>query len=468
MLGLSLRLRAVKARALCRRVTGGGGAAASQTFDVRQGGLVSVDLSAGSQSAPAELEIVSAWQDFCLLECNDATRSALEVRTDVEAQTLSINARPGSAGPLRARVTVPQSIDLSITGRDLRLSVKNKVEGDVSIECAAGTVELDKVRGMNLSLQLGAASLTVRKLLEGNLALTAGSVVAKMLNGDNVAIAASHDVSVEAMYAQQAQITAGGSVTVGGLHGSAVLHAKRGALAVSGVDGSVDLLADEGNVSLQINRLSPAAPSVVRAPRGGVQVRVDPEVEAWVRCESQGIAGRARVTVVSDSFEKAALPGASPLFAGLVTGRLTGRAPEDPSAGSGSGSGRASRSGKIDLAQAAKRPGPLTNHAAAPSSAPSSASAAASTADPVGAGSGSGSGAGTGARVGPGSFDLSVTAHGHIRLETLSWFEAIRRKYGFTEEGQGSRPGAPGRSASAGARARSLAAEHKAVGDARD
>ena len=52
---------------------------------------------------------------------------------------------------------------------------------------------------------------------------------------------------------------------------------------------------------------------------------------------------------------------------------------------------------------------------------------------------------------------LSLSAHGHVRLETLSWFEAIRRKHGFTDPSQGSKPVAPGRSASATQRAKDLA-----------
>lgn len=54
-------------------------------------------------------------------------------------------------------------------------------------------------------------------------------------------------------------------------------------------------------------------------------------------------------------------------------------------------------------------------------------------------------------------FDLVLTARGNIRLETMSWIEAVRRKYGFTDETQGTVPsGRPGRTASAGLRASSV------------
>jgi hypothetical protein len=51
-------------------------------------------------------------------------------------------------------------------------------------------------------------------------------------------------------------------------------------------------------------------------------------------------------------------------------------------------------------------------------------------------------------------FDLVLTARGNIRLETMSWIEAVRRKYGFMDETQGTVPsGRPGRTASAGSKA---------------
>ena len=50
-------------------------------------------------------------------------------------------------------------------------------------------------------------------------------------------------------------------------------------------------------------------------------------------------------------------------------------------------------------------------------------------------------------------YDLQLLANGNIRLESLSWIEVIRRKYGFGDDSKGTRPQAPGRTASAGIRA---------------
>jgi len=395
---------------------------------------------------------VSAWQDHCELECDQTTLEALDIVSDSESQTLTVSSQPNfsSDSITKICITVPQSIDLAISGDELTCVIRNKIEGDVSIECSAGSLEVDKIRGVNVSLQLGRASLRVNKLLEGNVSVSADSVAAKMLNGDVVHITSSGSggpaasltggetsssqsgVSIEAIYAPRCHIiSTSGDITLGGVHSAAaVVHAHRGNISVSGIDGCLDVLADEGNVTLQINRLQPGSQTVARAIRGGIQARINPEQAADLRCESQGIAGRARVTVVADetAFERHE-PRNAPF---LAVGKLTGRSASG--ADTVVSSGRANRSGKIDL-QGAK---PDAN-------------------SDFGSSSGSGTGFGSGTSAGLPS--LTLTARGHVRLETLSWFEAIRRKYGFTDAAQGTKPGSPGRAASAGARAKALAAE---------
>jgi hypothetical protein len=58
-------------------------------------------------------------------------------------------------------------------------------------------------------------------------------------------------------------------------------------------------------------------------------------------------------------------------------------------------------------------------------------------------------------------FDLNLTARGNIRVETLSWIQVIRSKYGFDDHagtGTGTRPPArPGRTASSSMNAAEIA-----------
>jgi hypothetical protein len=189
---------------------------------------------------------------------------------NVEAQTLLVSARHGQSVDLQPlRITTPQSIDLVITGDDVACTLRNKIEGDVSIECNAGTVELDKVRGLNLSLHLGTGSLLVKKLAEGSLVdVSAASVTAKMINGDIVRLESSKDVRVEAVYAQQLSVNAAGEVVLGGITGSADIYSKEGGVTLSGIDGTFDALADSGSIKLQINKLG-RKPSRAAAPKGG-------------------------------------------------------------------------------------------------------------------------------------------------------------------------------------------------------
>lgn len=391
----------------------------SHTFDIRQGGTVCVNFPQ-SATQPLQLEIVSAWQDFVVLDCDISTFNELNIVNQTDSQILTISPKSNSIG--KFRLTVPQSIDLAIAGDELQCSIKNKVEGDVSIECNKGSIDLDKVRGMNVVLHLGHAALNVEKLLEGNVSIVASSVSAKMVNGDNVQMSSAGDIKVGAIYAEQCRVHSSGHITLGGMKGQATVYSERGNVSVAGIDGSFDVLADQGSVTLQINKLS-AAPSFAVATKGGIVASVDPEVQATLRCQSHGIAGRARVTIISDAFESDPSAHSIAPMPGLAIGRLTGKSTalkHPPSAS-------AARSGKIDLVQADRQ------SLGGSSSNPISAHTADSQA-----------------------FDLSLTAYGHVRVETLSWVEAIRRKYGFLNDSEGTRPVGPGRTASASQRAKEI------------
>ena len=437
---------------------------ATREFDIRQGGTVVVSLPpAQTAGRRQELEIVSAWQDKVV--CETWGESALDMAVNVEAQTLLISARHGQSADLQPlRITTPQSIDLVITGDDVACTLRNKIEGDVSIECNAGTVELDKVRGLNLSLHLGTGSLVVKKLAEGSVVdVSAASVTAKMINGDSVRLESSKDVRVEAVYAQQLSINAAGEVVLGGITGAADVYSKEGSVTLSGIDGTFDALADAGSIKLQINKLG-RKPSRASAPKGGITANISPETRAWVGCESTGVAGRAKITVVSDAFLPASPPGSAPgtdprARPGFLYGLLTGQ-PSPSSSSSSSSLSRAGRSGKIDLEGAQRQSLSILGP---PSSPPETATTPPTTPTTTGA-AGKGEGEGEEGVVavpvntdGSPAIGLSLSAHGHVRLETLSWFEAIRRKHGFTDPSQGSKPVAPGRSASATQRAKDLA-----------
>lgn len=166
-------------------------------------------------------------------------------------------------------------------------------------------------------------------------------------------------------------------------------------------------------------------------------------MRATVLCDSLSyMTTRAAVTIVSDAFEVDADKSAeitdsvTVMEGGRLAGRLTGKSQSlkrpTPAAG------YAHRSGKISLdgaeAQAMQSHGERRGIAPAGlnSSGPNDESSEM-------------------------NYDLQLIANGNIRLETMSWIEAIRRKYGFMDEKQGTLPPKRlGRTASAGIRAASI------------
>lgn len=59
---------------------------------------------------------------------------------------------------------------------------------------------------------------------------------------------------------------------------------------------------------------------------------------------------------------------------------------------------------------------------------------------------------------GEGEYDLTLTARGNVRVDTMSWIQVIRSKYGFEDSLGGTLPpSTPGRTASSNANAAKIA-----------
>jgi len=403
-----------------------------QHFDVRQGGALAVNFGSSPRSV---IKVVAAWQDFCVVE---EAGEGVVVSVDHEAQTLTISIKEEEEGKVedverKLRVSVPESFDVFIEANEAKISIQKKLQGDVSIQCTSGSVSVDKIRGMNITFTCGDADLTVKKLLEGNTSVVARSINAKMVNGDEIEMACTTNMSIDAMYGKQVQLQAGEDVRVGLINGNASIHSQRGNIQLSGLDGSFQALAERGNILLQINKLvhhssssSSSSGSTAVATAGGITASVDPEMAAVVQCDSLATAGRAVVTIVSDAFE----PIGTANTASSVRGKLTGSSGmrSRPLFARSSGEGGGGGSGKINLrgaeAQALHIIGASTRTGEEKDGSKSHEEQEEQA-------------------------DLTLRAHGHIRLETLSWVEALRRKHGFAE-GEGCLPPADaGRTASA-------------------
>jgi hypothetical protein len=188
-----------KLRLLCNR-KGAYGAYKSlsivvpRTFNVQQGGTLIIDLL---QSKNANVEITSAWQDYCEVEYDSkmVDNSPYTLSEDLDEQTLTIVAISETNDAIK--IKIPELFDVSICADHLDLSVKNKVLGDFSVTSTGGTVTVDKLRGTNLIFDCPSSNVNVKKLLEGNCLVDCNVLTAKMINGDKVHLKAFDKISVE-------------------------------------------------------------------------------------------------------------------------------------------------------------------------------------------------------------------------------------------------------------------------------
>ena len=387
--------------------TSSGGVVTKRASLIHQNGLLVVDVH------DANVEIVTAWQDHCEVDSHGPPVTVLE---DLSSNTLTVtdvNFRGGV--PTQAcniTVTVPEMFNCSVHGRALSLRVRNKLMGDFSVRCEAGSsITIDKMRGLNLVFDAAGADVVVKTLLEGNVSMVCKSLDAKMVNGESVRVDGRERVSVEAMYAEDAAVrcTGSGGVRVGLMRGHINVESAAGGVSVHGLDGSFHVSALAGDISLAINKINATQDghgSVATAVAGSIQATVDPEMVAALTCQSMQQGERDPITIVSDAFLRhddalstAAAAAAGPGAAVTVRGLLTGESLAPKRATS---RGRGATSGKIDLQGAESQ----SLHSLA---------------------SGGTQGSGNDAAAPT----LHLSASGSVKVETLSWVEAIRRKHGF-------------------------------------
>ena len=426
--------------------------------------------------------ITSAWQDHIDVKRYDTGR--YEIKVDSEEQELSLtssdktNLLKGITGaysntsnvsdnnvgiiPTEAvrdegyiEIVTPTSINLCIRACErsiLKLKIVNKVEGDLTVTCADGNVSVDKARGTNIYLQCGKAPIISKDLIEGeSVQITGGLLQAKKIHGNKLDIKSDSTIGVSSMYCNGlARLTADSMVTLGLCNGPLTIHSRNGNVSVANIDGWFDVRAERGNINLQVNKLRRSTLGSASRQQnslttigckaitndGSLAVSLDPEAQASVSARCTSPAGRAMVTINSEtfqSFDQSELLRTSSttdanvkeehperyLRRGYLTGQITAANVQ-----------RTSGSGKIDLNSAHSQA--LFTTANHPKSIESSTRLKPSLSE-----------------VEQKGFDLELTAHGHVRLETISWMEVIKRKHGFGGNDKVSAPKDYGRTATA-------------------
>mmetsp|Transcript_9578 Transcript_9578/g.15912 ORF Transcript_9578/g.15912 Transcript_9578/m.15912 type:complete len:493 (+) Transcript_9578:62-1540(+) len=472
---------------------------ATQTYRtsfVKQGGFLNLNLHMFEHHC-CPVTIISQWQDHCDLSF-DEDYYHMDFDEDQTAETLNITPKLLKGTGSRASkftVTVPEYFNVAIDGINLDLSMINKIQGDVSVRCHSGVITVDKLRGHVIEMLCGEGDITVKKLIEGNSCIRSRSLDAKMINGDEIDVRASH-VSIEAIYGAKTHIAATENITVGLSRGHIEAMSEGGNVSISGIDGSFAAQALRGSIRVQLNKLH--GPSLAEAARGHIVAVIDPELQGSISCmsESQG-SSRACSTVISDAFEpfdgdgnnnnhhrhhhhhngspkEDTTDGSSSVDTttgtgtstdtgtststgseshyrqvregvwegARITGRLTGKSAgiKRPDLNAQSGS----QSGKIDLAGAEAQQSGHSEQEILDNDAGSIGTCIETNDEEKGDITGSS------------QFDITLQAYGNIRVETMSWIQIIRSKYGFEDNLSGATVVQPGRTASANINAANL------------
>eukprot|EP01041_Mallomonas_annulata_P002957 gene2957-5807_t len=355
---------------------------------------IGLDLKLARSST---LNITSRWDDNCEMKFVQGEISNFEINYDKEMNHISVSLNV----PLQDSelyISIPEMTSIQVEACSLNLVTKNKILGDMLLQCKDGQIFLDKVRGDDIYLDCGTANIHISKQLEGRQVYLKGNdVIGKMIHGDSFNVISKGKTDLAAVYAQSTQIISDGTVSIGLIQGLSQVECKSGNVKLTGVDGPCAIVAHNGDASLQINQMNGHGVSVT-CSNGNVLLSVDPELVGNVHLEG-GVGSHSnietipRVSVVSDAFS-------GDIMSSTAIGTLSGlsAALKRPTFGT---DGKAS--GKINLPGAEAQ----AQHWTKPSE-----KSIAEEEDSVST--------------------LRVQASGEVRLETLSWMEAMRRRHGIS------------------------------------
>ena len=410
---------------------------------ISQGGTIIIDFS---EAAKAKINITSKWQDHC--QISDESHHDLYQITNIDKSSNSCEIcykddESASKGGSPEKVPffdiiVPEIVNLTIVANDLDLNIKNKVMGDIDIICSSGKVNMDKIRGESLNFNCGQADIKISKLLEGTSSIACRSFYGKMVNGENIKIISMQDVTIEAMYGDSSFINCMRNVHIDLAKGVTNINAN-GAVSLKGIDGKFDARS-QGKIDIQVNKLSPGSSSCAISSSSTVSAKIDPELTLQLRCKSDTTTARNSITIVSEGFlkheneiasEQLTNPSSIQTISGIIKSSKNNNKRPDFAI-------RSKGSGKIDLdgaeAQSLNAVTKQLNNENKSNNENESKNNYPS---------------------------LLLSSKGHIRVESLSWIEAIVRNHGLEDVYRdiSSQKMKVGRTASASSRAREILKE---------
>ena len=181
-----------------------------------------------NNNSALSIRITSVWQDHCEVhwpsEEDRKKGTVVVVEEDDSVAHITFNDNDSKQlqpeQPIGINLYVPEIINIHIKGKKVDLEVKNKVQGDISIETQQGSVVVDKVRGENIDIDIGEATLNVKKVIEASaLNVKCSTLDAKMINGDLIDVNCTGNIQMGAMYSKDARLVSGQGIQLRGLHG---------------------------------------------------------------------------------------------------------------------------------------------------------------------------------------------------------------------------------------------------------
>ncbi|ETK88379.1 hypothetical protein L915_07353 [Phytophthora nicotianae] len=139
-----------------------------------------VQFQAGD-AARTEVEIVPVLSaDDFALRVTTASDSSIDVQSLFDLQEEAVEGAVGGAESVKAlriskksvvdaklQLLLPHTVDLNLAVANGSVTLKDKIEGDIKVVLGRGDIEVNKVRGTNVSLKTNGGKIDVLALVEG-------------------------------------------------------------------------------------------------------------------------------------------------------------------------------------------------------------------------------------------------------------------------------------------------------------
>jgi hypothetical protein len=270
-------------------------------------------LVAVEASSPSRIVIAPGWHSHATASVVPDTdaQARLTVEEAPDESLISIALAGGPASELR--VVCPERADLHArlsSAGGLRvhspdapagLRIAGKVEGDVTLECAVGDIEVARIKGSRVAVTADDGAVRLRGALDAGCAEldgAAGVMTARVAATTFRADGRGGGVHIGSVYSSSASVSVseGGFLRVGGVHGTLRAVAKGGGppAVLRGITGTLSLNAPGRGVFVHFD-----------APRGASEIIAGGDVDVHIS-DTDALSVRVRVRARSVLFSEAA------------------------------------------------------------------------------------------------------------------------------------------------------------------